>query len=112
VNDSRAIQRSRILDLLIAARGEWVPLPKIADIAAQYNARIYELRRLGFRIKNRTQDLNGTRHSWFRLEPGLIPPTSTRDVHAIPTLPAAQSALFKNDMPPRWIDPEEQTAQR
>jgi hypothetical protein len=27
--------------------------------------------RLGFRIANRTKDVNGTRHSWFRLESDL-----------------------------------------
>jgi hypothetical protein len=106
MNDSRATRRDQILELLIGARGDWVPLPKIADCAAQYNARIFELRRLGFRIKNRTQEVHGARHSWYRLESGPIAPTSTRCVRAIPTLPA-QSALFRNDMPLRWIDPEE-----
>jgi hypothetical protein len=71
VKDTRATQRGRILELLIAARGEWVPLPRIAGRAAQYNARIFELRRLGFRIANRTKDVNGTRPSWFRLESDL-----------------------------------------
>jgi hypothetical protein len=56
---SRATHRSHILNLLIAARGGEVPLPKIADCAAQYNARIYELRRLGFLIKNRTKEVGG-----------------------------------------------------
>jgi hypothetical protein len=69
MKDSRATQRGRILALLIATRGDWVPLPTIADCAAQYNARIFELRRLGFRIANRTRIVNGTKHSWFRLEP-------------------------------------------
>lgn len=70
---ARATQCGRILELLIASRGDWVPLPKIADCAAQYNARIYELRRLGFCIMNRTQRVNGSRHSWFRLEAGQLP---------------------------------------
>ena len=65
---SRATQRGEILGLLIAARGDWVPLPKITECAAQYNARIFELRRLGFRITNRTREVSGQRHSWFRLE--------------------------------------------
>jgi len=68
MNDCRGTQRGKILDLLISAHGDWVPLPKITEYAAQYNARIYELRRLGFRIVNRTEDLDGVRHSWFRLE--------------------------------------------
>ena len=75
MKDSRDTQRDKILDLLISARGDWVPLPKITDCAAQYNARIFELRRLGFRIKNRTQEVNGAKHSWFRLESGPAQPT-------------------------------------
>ena len=75
MKDSRGTQRGMILDLLISARGDWVPLPKITDCAAQYNARIFELRRLGFRIKNRTQEVNGAKHSWFRLESGPVQPT-------------------------------------
>jgi hypothetical protein len=69
MSSSRSTQRGKILQLLIAARGEWVPLPTIANHAKQYNARIFELRRLGFRIANRTKLVNGARHSWFRLEP-------------------------------------------
>jgi hypothetical protein len=69
VKESRATQRGRILELLIATRGDWVPLPTIAECAAQYNARIFELRRLGFHIANRTEVVNGTKRSWFRLEP-------------------------------------------
>jgi len=65
--DFRATQRGRILAISIARRGEWVPLPQISACAAQYNARIYELRRLGFRIANKTKDVDGVRHSWFRL---------------------------------------------
>jgi hypothetical protein len=74
--DSRSTQRARILGLLQAANGGWVPLPQIADCAAQYNARIFELRREGFKIRNRTKDVDGVRHSWFRLEtetPASVP---------------------------------------
>jgi hypothetical protein len=60
-------QRARILRLLIDARGDWVPLPEIMACAAQYNARILELRRLGFNVENRTERTDGARHSWFRL---------------------------------------------
>jgi hypothetical protein len=67
MRDARATQRGRILELLIAANGDWVSLPKITECAAQYNARI--LRRLGFRITNRTREMSGQRHSWFRIEP-------------------------------------------
>jgi hypothetical protein len=88
VKDSRATQRGRILELLIAARGDWVLLPKITDCAAQYNARIFELRRLGFRIKNRTQVVNGARHSWFRLEPR--PATATSPQERQPVTPTTE----------------------
>ncbi len=60
-------QRAEILRLLIDARGGWVPLPEIMPCAAQYNARVLELRRLGFVIENRSERVNGMRHSWFRL---------------------------------------------
>lgn len=62
-------QRDRILGVLIQARGQWVELPEIMECAAQYNARLFELRRLGFRIENRIRDVGGVRHSWFRLIP-------------------------------------------
>jgi hypothetical protein len=60
-------QRARILCLLIAARDGSVSLPDIMACAAQYNARVLELRRLGFVIENKTERVNGARHSWFRL---------------------------------------------
>lgn len=97
--DSRSTQRNRILGLLIAARGDWVPLPKITDCAAQYNARIFELRRLGFCVKNRTREVDGSRHSWFRLEPRAqleTPRPTERDTDLLfPVGPAP------------WRDPEE-----
>jgi hypothetical protein len=68
MRSARATQRQTILQLLIAARGEWVSLPTIAECAAQYNARIHELRGLGFRIANRTKLENGVTHSWYRLK--------------------------------------------
>jgi hypothetical protein len=57
------------LRLLIDARSAWVALPQIMACAAQYNARIFELRRRGFSIENRTETdfETGVRHSWFRL---------------------------------------------
>ncbi len=64
----RKSQAAAVLRLLICARGSWVPLPEILKLGvAQYNARILELRRLGFTIENRTERVNGARHSWFRL---------------------------------------------
>jgi hypothetical protein len=61
-------QRAAILRLLGAARGAWVPLPEILALGiAQYGARILEARRMGFRIENRTERLDGVCHSWFPL---------------------------------------------
>src|SRR5450755_1642505 len=87
---SRASQRERILELLSAARGNWVSLPKITECAAQYNARIFELRRLGFRITNRTREINGDRHSWFRLESIPVGVRSLQEIENL-TVPAASS---------------------
>jgi hypothetical protein len=77
-DSSRATQRGRILQLLIAARGAWVPLPEIAACAAQYNARIFELRRLGFRIESQVRKVDGARHSWFRLARNPAYPADSR----------------------------------
>jgi hypothetical protein len=64
-------QSAAILRLLIEARGAWVPLPQIIACAAQYSARVCELRKQGFRIENRTErQPDGARHSWFRLVRG------------------------------------------
>ncbi|SRR6266403_1356175 len=75
-------QRGKILALLLAACDAWVPLPEIMACAAQYNARVLELRRLGFTIENKTERINGVRHSWFRLivfpaEPAPTPKPET-----------------------------------
>jgi hypothetical protein len=71
-------QRAAILRLLIDARGDWVPLPEILALGcAQYNARIFELRRLGFRIESRTERAGEVRHSWFRLIASLTPSAPT-----------------------------------
>jgi hypothetical protein len=69
LREQKQIQRNRILQVLAAAHGDWVPLPQIATLAAQYNARIFELRHLGHVIKNKTEVLAGVRHSWYRLIP-------------------------------------------
>ena len=61
-------QRAAILRLLVDAKGGWVALPDVLALGiAQYNARILELRRLGFVIENKTERVHGARHSWFRL---------------------------------------------
>jgi hypothetical protein len=65
---TRTTQEQRILNLLEAHRGEWVPLPKILDLhIAQYGARIYRLRRQGHAIENKSEYVGQERHTWFRL---------------------------------------------
>jgi hypothetical protein len=69
-------QRGEILALLIKARGGRVPLPEILACSAQYGARIYELRKLGFRILNERERVNGQLHTWFRLISGPTTPSN------------------------------------
>jgi hypothetical protein len=81
-------QRARILRELIAANGAEVSLLDILALhIAQYNARIHELRRAGFDIQNRVEDINGVRHSWFRL---VSTPTSE------PTRPKSYAEVSKD----------------
>lgn len=68
----RTIQQERILSLLQSRPGEWVALPEIMACAAQYNARIYELRHRGFNIENKTQTIDGQKHSWFKLGQEMV----------------------------------------
>lgn len=100
MKDPRTTQRGHILKLLMAARGGWVALPEIAACAAQYNARIFELRRLGFSIENRRERVKGELHTWFRLAP--TPPPKP----VPPALAAAQSGFLFPDFEhaPRYPD--------
>jgi hypothetical protein len=81
---TRANQCSKILGLLIAARGSWVSLLDIKECGAQYNARIYELRRLGFGIENRIGETDGVRRSWFRLTSTPSPVNESQSNSAAP----------------------------
>ena len=104
VPESANSQRARILNLLIAARGGEVGLPEISALAAQYNARLFELRRLGFKIVNRTQEIDGVRHSWFRLLAGSAqsdtstPSDAGRD--------ALQRRSTLTEVPSRVVNPQ------
>ena len=64
---NRTTQRQQILQLLQEREGQWVPLYEILPLAAQYSARIFELRGAGHEIRNRTEHRNGTIHSYFML---------------------------------------------
>ena len=48
---------------------QWIPLPEIMPMAAQYNARIHELRGTGMNIVNKKQHKMGEVHSWFKYIP-------------------------------------------
>ncbi len=61
-------QQQRILALLRSRPNEWISLPEILMLGcAQYNARIHELRSLGHKIENKTQEVEGVRYSWYML---------------------------------------------
>jgi hypothetical protein len=79
VKGCRNTQRDKLLELLRSRAGQWVSLPEILELGfAQFGARIFELRRLGFPILNRTERINGQKHSWYRLESTpRIEPTKT-----------------------------------
>jgi len=63
-------QQSRILKLLQDCSPHRAPLPDILALGiAQYNARIKELRDLGYDVRNETEWHDGIRFSWFRLVP-------------------------------------------
>jgi hypothetical protein len=89
---NRKTQRAAILRLLLDAKGGWVPLPEIMRCAAQYNSRIFELRRLGFTVENRTErDGSGNVLSWYRLVPG-VPSEAHQPSTALPDpAPATES---------------------
>jgi hypothetical protein len=71
-------QRERLLDLLMSHHGQEVSLPEVMQCAAQYNARIFELRRMGWNIPApRRQMVNGELHTWYRLLPGKWPGVAT-----------------------------------
>jgi hypothetical protein len=78
MNDTRLNQQQRVLDLLFGANGAGVPLPHNLELRIlQFGARILGLRRAGYRVVNRTANVDGQKHSWYRLEPGSPSPRTT-----------------------------------
>jgi hypothetical protein len=72
-------QRKSIKDVFEAQPNVWIPLYEIMEYAAQYNARILELRRSGMCIRNKRvscKDETGQRlvKSWYMYDtcPGKI----------------------------------------
>jgi hypothetical protein len=102
---SRPIQRDRVLTLLKSRAPDWVPLPAILALGiAQYNARIYELRRLGYRIESKHEG----DHNWFRLVTNHGP-TMVHEPRFSPasteTSPPVLESLFADIAPERrWRD--------
>ena len=84
--EQRQTQRDRILRLLQARAGQWVPLYEITPLAAQYSARSFELRSAGHEIRNCTRHRNGAVHSWFML-----------------VVPKEQGKLFEPEPEPKWV---------
>lgn len=63
-------QKDRLRNLFESRRGQWIPLPEIADMRImQYGRVVHEIRREGLNIENKTQFINGVQHSWFRYVP-------------------------------------------
>ena len=83
---ARQTQRDHILYLLQSRANQWVPLYEITPLAAQYSARIFELRGAGFEIRNRTEHRNGAVHSWFML-----------------VVPKEQKILFESELEPKGL---------
>jgi Helix-turn-helix domain len=86
---SSTTRGAEILRVFVDAQPSWVPLPQILALGiAQFNARIFELRRRGFTIENRTEtdSETDTRHSWFRLvnPPASCPPADPKAAHDTP----------------------------
>jgi hypothetical protein len=73
-------QKEQILKILLACRGQWVPAYELANVALQYGARIYALRRDGYAIENRTQRVGRQVRGSFRLIscPGESVPVGVR----------------------------------
>ena len=65
-------QTKRIKNLFMKNPNVWIPLPEIMKLAAQYNARIYQLRKKGMDIINKTEKEMGTKHSWYKYTPEEI----------------------------------------
>ncbi len=59
-------QRDRLAELFTNHPNQWIPLPWILNMGiAQYNARIWELRRQGLKISNKWEMVDGVKKSCF-----------------------------------------------
>jgi hypothetical protein len=78
----RKTQRQQVLDSLLAADDGEVSSVVLSRISLQYNARIKELRSLGFRIVSRTERKSGNVYGFFRLQRGMNAETSRATLRA------------------------------
>jgi len=70
----RRTQKEALLDLFEKRPNYWIPLPVIMMLGiAQYNARIFELRRSGHDIRNKAEVVDGQRHTYFMYIPWKVP---------------------------------------
>ncbi len=101
-SSQKSTQRDRMLALLRGGAGSWVPLPDILRLGiAQYNARIYELRRLGHCIESKQEG----DQSWFRLtkpSASIAKPSNGENVEVTERPEALR--LFPDDAPLRHRD--------
>jgi hypothetical protein len=87
ISDSTAArkrERGSILRLLLAARGQWVPLSKISACAKFWGVCVHELRVMGFRIESRNVE---ERAGSLRLLVGI-------DAHLAPAADRAEEVRF------------------
>jgi hypothetical protein len=102
----RKTQAVKILELLISARGAWVPALALSQVSLQYNARVYSLRRLGISIENRLETgPDGSRHGFFRLRGGM-PAPAPQPAQAAPAPADADPAPSLFGDPPLWRYPD------
>ena len=84
-------QEARILAVLESRGSLWTPAPELARISLQYAARIFTLRRRGFRIENKIELSRGSvKHGFYRLHQA---PLITRNDTPQPQ-PTSASLLF------------------
>jgi hypothetical protein len=106
-------QREKIKELLWNHFGQWVPLPEILPLAAQYSARIHELRRElranGYEILNKAKRQgDGTTHSWFKLDyAAAVDATPTRKSTRVERVAWFEKTFGKPSLPgPKEAEPD------
>ena len=103
--DIRPSQTARIVDLLRSRSPHWVSLPEILELRiSQYSARIHQARHdWGLNIENRVENVNGKKHSWFRLVENRPAAQVCRAPENCPS-PIVPPSLFGELAPERYPD--------